>query len=387
MNTDIRNKYVDELGRHKSILNSHLKKSKYISIARLAIFVLAFVMIYFFVKMESTSGVVLSIFFSIGVFIFLVRVHAKILVKKKLEESYVWINENEIKVLDGDWQNIDPGKQFDDLNHPFAKDLDVFGDGSIFQYINRSSTKSGRANLANKLMNPELQPDIIKKNQKAIEELAIDFNWRQKIQSIGLSYPDKEGDEKKVLDWVDNEPVFQSFFFKAAVFLVPIATALMITVLSLKMIPYQLFILYLTIPLGISGFTAIKTNIRYNLLSKTTELLFKNVFILKEIENKEFSAEKLKNLKEKLLKGETSAGRSLKGLHSILVALDNRLNFISWTLLNGLFLWDILQMIRLESWQKNNKELMRSWFEVIKEIDSLISLSTFAYNHPESVYP
>ena len=84
---------------------------------------------------------------------------------------------------------------------------------------------------------------------------------------------------------------------------------------------------------------------------------------------------------------EQTASKSLKSLSAILNALDNRMNFVSWTIFNGLLLWDILHMRRLENWQKLHKDKIVDWFESIAELDALICFANFSYNHPDAIFP
>lgn len=44
-------------------------------------------------------------------------------------------------------------------------------------------------------------------------------------------------------------------------------------------------------------------------------------------------------------------------------------------------------MLRLEKWRKNRGKLFKEWINQLSEYDALISLSTFAFNHPAYVYP
>jgi DNA mismatch repair ATPase MutS len=60
---------------------------------------------------------------------------------------------------------------------------------------------------------------------------------------------------------------------------------------------------------------------------------------------------------------------------------------IAWAFLNGIFLWDILQMLRLENWQKKNREKAGDWFDVIAETDALNSLANYYFNNDEYIFP
>jgi len=56
-------------------------------------------------------------------------------------------------------------------------------------------------------------------------------------------------------------------------------------------------------------------------------------------------------------------------------------------LVNVFFLWDILQIIRLERWKKTTGQQVHGWFSVLSLFDELNSFAGFAFNHPDSVFP
>jgi DNA mismatch repair ATPase MutS len=55
--------------------------------------------------------------------------------------------------------------------------------------------------------------------------------------------------------------------------------------------------------------------------------------------------------------------------------------------LNGIFLFDIQLMRRLESWKTANKDHFLNWIDIIGELDAFISIGIHACNHPHHVYP
>ena len=79
---------------------------------------------------------------------------------------------DEISFLNGDYSPFENGKQFIDKSHPFAFDLDLFGENSIYQMMNRTATKEGGAILANELGTiPDNEEEILSR-QESLEELA-----------------------------------------------------------------------------------------------------------------------------------------------------------------------------------------------------------------------
>ncbi len=84
-----------------------------------------------------------SIFFVLF-FLFVVQIDLKLVKKKKLLENRLKINENELKYLGHDYNEFNAGNEFKSLNTHLAEDFDLFGEHSLYQYLNRASTYAGR---------------------------------------------------------------------------------------------------------------------------------------------------------------------------------------------------------------------------------------------------
>ena len=387
MNDTLQSFYEEKQNHYSFLLQKTNKHIKTISLARLFDFIIAIILVYIFARAQNTIGIIATMFISVGIFILLVKQHSKLLTIKNLLESKIKVNINEIKALDSDFEHFDRGDEFIDPNHPYSFDLDIFGEGSLFQFLNRYSSAVGKNKLAQMLNQPHLDKNDILNNQEAIKELSGYLDWRQNFQAIGITYKEKTDDHKRMLDWIREPPVFGAKIFTFLLYCIPVLSVLMIYFLASGVVSYNLFLLYLLIPWGISGSFAIKVNKRHNMVSKTSKMLAKYAMLLNLIEEKEFISSKLVALRHKLKSKNSSAGKNIKQLSAILTALDNRLNFVSWALFNGLLLWDILQMKRLESWQEKHKDNMKNWFDVIAKIDALNSFSNYHYNNPDTIFP
>lgn len=387
MDDTLQSLYADKRDHYSILLQKTSKQIKTIALARLIDFLLTMILVYIFARESNTAGIISTIFISIGIFIFLVKYHSKLLYAKNLLESKVKVNTDELKALDGNFEDFDRGEEFIDPDHPYSFDLDIFGEGSLFQFINRYASRVGKIKLAKTLNHTDLDKFDIANNQDAVKELSAYLDWRQNFHAIGITYNEKKDDYKRMLDWVQEPPVFKNKIFTVLIFLIPVLTLLMIYFLSVGIINFNVFLLYLVIPWGISGSFAMKVNKRHNMVSKTSKMLVKYSILLKAIERQEFTSSKLVALSLKLKGGKNSSSKNIKQLSAILTALDNRLNFVSWALFNGLLLWDILQMKRLENWQDSHKDNMKIWFDVIAEIDALNSFANYRYNNPDTVFP
>lgn len=387
MNAKINSIYKEKLKIHSDKLSHFTSRSKLISILRLSIFLLAAVMLYVFAKELWAPGIILTIFVSLGIFIFLVKYHGKILMNKKIEDGLVSINDDEINCIEGHFEQFDGGIEFDDMAHYYSTDLDIFGKGSLYQFLNRSATYIGKVRLSEKLKSPSLDVNKIGEDQLFIKALSQNLDWRQEFLAMGKVYGEKKDDKEKIISWSKLLPHFSNPIFLGLVFLIPVLTAVMIYLVSTGIISDKMFLIYMALPWVIAGSYAMKVNTRHMMVSKTSETLVKYAKLLSLIEMVEFDSAKFNELKGKISTGSHSSSSSIKTLSSILNALDNRLNFVSWALLNGLFLWDILQMKRLEIWQQKHANDIQNWFEVIAEIDAMNSFANYSFNHPNAIIP
>ncbi len=368
-----------------------LKKSKYsarlISILRLTVFIAGITLIYFFANAGSTVYLTLDIVLTIVFFLVLVKTHSLFLNKQKEEEAYIKINKDEITALSGDFSHFENGKAFLDSKHSYSFDIDIFGDGSLFQFLNRTSTFIGRIKLVDRLRFPFLQKEKIIKYQEAVAELKDKLSWRQKFQTIGISHKEKDSDKVRILQWIKRPALFQNPIFVLMVVSVPLLSIAMVVLYSMDFIGEKQLLFYFLVPLGISGSYSMKINRKHQEVSKTSAMLSKYGKLINLIETAEFSSDVLSEFKQTLNKDSSSAASDIKKLSVILGALDSRLNIFAWFFLNGIMLWDILQILRLERWQLKHREKLDKWFDIIAETEVIISLANFYYNNPEAKFP
>ena len=87
----------------------------------------------------------------IALFLYLVSIYSDLKLLKKKTQKLIEINQLEINVLDGDVSSLDFGNEFINPSHDYSYDIDLFGKGSLFQYINRTSLATGKEQLASVL--------------------------------------------------------------------------------------------------------------------------------------------------------------------------------------------------------------------------------------------
>jgi len=175
--------------------------------------------------------------------------------------------------------------------------------------------------------------------------------------------------------------------FRFFVVFIPILTFLLVSLVSLSRISPAWILIYLAVPFGVIGMYLKTINRKYRMLSRKSDLVKKYSGLLQTVEKEAFSSPHMNGLKEALSgKGRLPSGATKK-LSAILNAFEARNNMLMGFLLNFLFLWDIIQVMRTEKWQAMHKEELPKWMEVLAETDAICSLANFHFNHPGSIFP
>lgn len=168
-----------------------------ISFLRLISILLVLGSLFYYIK-TSESVFVIAAIILFASFLILMRIHSKLSFQKKIKTALVAINKDEISYLERKSIPFENGVEFNDFHHPYAYDLDIFGDHSLFQNLNRTGTFIGKKTLGKQLLTL-LPNDEILKNHKAVEELSQKLNWRQEFLAFAKVGQDSETFYKTLL--------------------------------------------------------------------------------------------------------------------------------------------------------------------------------------------
>lgn len=321
-------------------------------------------------------------------FLILIKHHNRLFNKKDYLEKKVEINQQELQSMEGDLSSFEDGKEFMDSEHLYTYDLDIFGDHSLFQCLNRTSTEMGRKQLADWLNHHLRSKQTIEERQKAVSELAPDLKLRQKFRILGLVYKGKKADEKEIKDWAQRPSYYRSKTIMRLLPLLVLLTNITFIVLAMaNVISFNVvggvFFGFVTLSFA---FTKTITRIQ-DMYGKKMQILSIYAQLIQLIEEREMQSNDLKAVKELVGSDKQAASKSIKRLSSLMNALDQRNNLLVALLLNGFMLWELNQMMEIEAWKEESARHLPQWLEAIGLMDAFCSLATFAYNNPDYTFP
>lgn len=372
---------LSELQLHKKSLNT---KNRNLYFTRILLF---FVCIGFLFLFFNSSNLYIYLFFCILSFIlllFVIKINFNLNFSRKYNDYQINIIEEEINFLDFNFKHQKTGTEFFSINPYLAKDFDLFGVGSIFQLVNRCSTKSGERKFAASLCNSELNNDLIKIKQQAIKELSTKFDFTINFRTSG-KFLKENGDEIDNIKYWINQNSVNIKYLKLISYIMPLTIFVIILLTIANILNSSLLMLSIFINLSIIYLNLKRTNAAHSKLNNTSAILKNYTELFRIIENESFNSVFLQNLQNNLKAENLKAGKSIQKLFKLLNVFDYRLNIIVSIILNALFLFDLQLLYRLEYWKKIHKNHISNWFDTLADFDSILNYSIFAFNYPNEL--
>lgn len=379
--TDLREFYEKRKNLFTSTLEAKNRKIDLISNLRLAV-ALTFLALLYFGFQQHNLFYLLPLF--LIAFVILVRRHARLFTEKRHLENLILVQKYEMHSMEGDYSHNSAGSEFIDVHHPYSHDLDIFGEGSLFQYINRSNTSGGKKLMADRLSFKPSSTDIIKSWQEAISELAMKADFRQEVQALSLQTDEQPDDQRQLKQWLQQPSfVYGKPFYRFALNLFPAITFGLIT-LAIFIDGITTFaVLCAGLQWVFLGFHLKRVNAFHQYISRKKTMLQNYGGILYFIQQEKYSSSLMKSLGDRASK----ADLKVRQLASLVSAFDARLNSMTNIFVNSLLLYDLQCVYRLEKWKKENASALPGWLDIVRETEVLCSFGTFAFNHASFCFP
>ena len=379
--------YKERLQKDQAALSETKKKLYSLGTIRLLVFVGTIVAAYF-LRSFGAGMVTPILLFGIILFLYLLIQYNKQQKKKHYLETSISCCESELKGLDYDFSSFDGAKEKVDASHSFGLDLDIFGNNSLFQSINRTCTNYGKKVLVRWFEKPLQDPQPITNRQEAVKELKEKTAFLHHFRVLGLISPGKESDYKEINDFVNSPDCIASRkMWKTIGILTPCLWVTLIVLSAMNLFPATFFAGIYILFLIISESQAKKVNQLQMYVGKKVNILQSYSNLIETVEQETFQSEQLKELQSRFFQENQKASVRFKRLATLANELEQRANLVVHLLLNPLMIWDIRKAIQIEDWKSKNSKEMIGWIECLGEFDAFCSLGKFGFNHPDTIFP
>jgi hypothetical protein len=370
-----------EISRYERLIDRY-------SFLRLFSVILGILLFYQSLRFERVWLTELVILFVMIGFAWLVRKQSIFEKHKSYFVDLDRVNANELNSIARQGNIYPDGSEWIDYRHPYSSDLDIFGKDSLFKLINRCATAGGNQQLANWLKAPASTENIAER-QDLIRELRLKSDWKLEFQArILFAVRDN-----------NNEPGRLAGYLKETS-----ETGIPSLLLYIRCIPFLFFpvilLAYYFPVFRVAAFIIACINLLIVYLNskrisrvrqqigKAGEVLYNYSEVFDQFESQIWTSPLGKKLEERLRnKEEIRISAQIKELSVLINRFDTGGMSIVGLFLNLSMVWNHRLSVSIENWKIRNQLHMKEAFDILSEIEALVSLSSLHSNCPSWCFP
>jgi hypothetical protein len=361
------------LGREERIL-SHL---------RLAVFVLAAGAAWLAFGSRSLAPGWLAP--PVAAFAVLVWWHDRTIRRRRRADRRAGFYADGLARIEDRWAGRGPsGDAYRDAQHPYADDLDCFGEGSLFDLLCTARTPLGERTLATWLLAPA-PVEVARARQEAVEELRPRLDLREDLALLG---EDVRGHfaPPALLRWAEAPVTLASRGLARAGAALAAATALGLALWLATGAGPLPFLAALLAQGALAAALRSRVATAIRAAEEPTRELALLSQLLERLEREPFASPLLASLRRSLETEGLPPGRQIARLRRRAELLDARRNQF-FAPIAALLLWGTQLAIAIERWRATCGPRLRAWLETAGEIEALCALAAYAYEHPGDPFP
>ena len=324
--------------------------------------------------------------------------HTRVLRSLRQRERAIAFYERGLARLDNRWMGTgETGEHFLDPAHPYSRDLDLFGKGSLFELLCTARTRTGEEVLAHWLLAPASVVEI-RSRHSAVTDLQTRLALREDLDVMGEDV--RSGVHPDALAaWAEAAPVLKpgpariAAFVLAAAWLFSLASWLVWGWWELALASSVVNFLFNSrfsarvqqiVPgLGVHAPSAAPARRSTEAIAQDLSVL---AVVLQRLEREAFSSPKLIELQSALKVEGLFPSRAIARLGRLVEYLESRRNqFVA--LLNPFVFWSLQLAFAIEGWRRKFGPSIRGWLAALGEMEALCALAGYAYEHPSDVFP
>lgn len=373
--------YQRQLKLYEQRLAAERRSDRLLGYSKIAVGLVVFLFLVRFVYLQYGFRYLLI---PAAIFAILVVLHDHVLVRIRGINAVIAFYRRAIARLEDRWAGHgETGERFLTEAHPYARDLDIFGPGSLFELLCIFRTRAGEETLARWLLEPAPPTEILAR-QDAVRDLQPRVEFREKLFTAGNRVRLGVHPEK-LAQWGERE-----FAFPARIF-ASVAVALALCwiaslVYSAMNEAYTALILVSALNIFVNRHLQKRLAGMAAAAEEATPDLDILGRILNILEQETFSSARLIELQVALRSDGVAPSVAIRKLDRIIHYLEQRKSLFV-QIFDGFLFYSVLWTIRAESWHKTFGPSIRGWLAITGQMEALAALSCYAFEHPCDTWP
>jgi MutS domain V len=374
--------YSDRLAARQKTVAAKDGLHKRIGNAKLATVVLAIALVWLALKDEMISTYWLAL--PLATYLALSLAHEFALRSLAHARSAVAFYQRGTARLEDRWSGTgSSGERFRNPTHVYGEDLDVFGTGCLFELLSTALLPMGEERLA-QWLTAASPVSTIHARHKVIIELRDKLDLREELALLGEDLKVRL-DPRSLENWAETPPQLPAGPWRAvsALLAISAAAATIDLLATLRLWPLAIV---LALEVLILLWLRDRAEKVASSLACNAEGLGLFADILRRLEGEPFASPPLQALAAELKSGGQPASGSVRRLANIVYWIDAREDLLG-RLLQLPLLYTVQCAFAAESWRKNYGGKLRAWVDTAAEMEALLSLASYSYEHPDDPFP
>jgi hypothetical protein len=334
--------------------------------------------------LTSRISAIYWVLLPLALLVFFAITHERVIRTIRMNARRIAFYERGLARLANKWMGTgETGDRFSDPSHPYARDLDIFGAGSLFELLCTARTRAGEETLAHWLLFPAT-PEEVRLRNDSVRELRDRVDLREDLAALGRDFRSGVEPEALVI-WGEGSPTLNPGLFQIVL---PLLAFLWICSLvawagfGLKLPALLISVVNLAIAITFRERTS-KSASAIEQAAKDLKLLSQ---VLARVERESFVAPKLKGLHVALQSNGAIASRSIARLNRRVDFLVSR-RHLALKAVDPFIFWSLQWTLAIEALRSRFGPAIRAWLAALGEIEALLDLAGYAYEHPADVFP
>ncbi len=371
--------YSERMRERQTAAAQLQRKHLWLGNARIALFVA--ILVQCWITGKTGFPTVYWLLAPITLFVVLVIAHRRVVRTLNMTKRAVSVYSRGLARMEDRWAGSgETGEEFKDPLHLYAEDLDILGEGSLFQLLSTARTNMGKQCLARWLLN-HADVQEIQNRQAAVAELKPRLDFREDLAVSGESERIAAKPEA-LIAWAREESGLKDGRWWAAG----------LAILSMAALVFGFTVMWtpFIISLLINGIITSRARHRLEKIfagvGNTHKDLDSLALLLQRIEVEKFDSPMLQQLQAKLLTHGQPPSTCIARLDTLADLDDSRHNWFV-RIFDIPLLYSMQIAFALERWRRTYGGGIAAWMEVVGEIETLSSMAAYAYEHPQDPFP
>lgn len=317
--------------------------------------------------------------------VILMRVHDRVIRNHERASRAVRWFERGLARLEDRWAGSgETGTRFFDDHHPYSRDLDVFGEGSLFQLLSTAQTTAGEETLAGWLLGGADQ-STIRSRQAAVADLSTRPQLLEDLYTLGVDARTSV-DPISLVRWAMAPAILHRAWLRVGAAALGVGFVVLVAGWAASavpgVVPVAVLLVNVTIGLALSG----PVNRVLHGSSEPARELLVLAIVLDRLRRESYQADRLCHLRTQLQSARPDPVLAVHRLDRLIQMHDWQHNLF-FTPIAASILWGVQCATAVQAWRQRHGESVEQWLSAVGEFEALAAFAAFGFEHPTYPFP